>query len=51
MFLTYLDDWEKSVEERPGPGPELEYSASEKLRMLISAENQVGPQDDWYVVL
>ena len=36
MFLKYLDDWEKAVQERPG------FSAEEKNTMLISHETRLG---------
>ncbi|XP_065894011.1 uncharacterized protein [Dysidea avara] len=36
VFLKYLDDWEKAVQERPG------FSAEEKNTMLISHETRLG---------
>ena len=36
VFLKYLDDWEKAVQERPG------FSAEEKNSMLISHETRLG---------
>lgn len=36
VFLVYLDDWEKTVNERPG------YSKEEKSRMLLSPATRLG---------
>ena len=35
-FLTYLDEWERSVNERPG------YNNADKKRMLLSQETLLG---------
>ena len=35
-FLPYLDDWTKSVGERPG------YTKTQKRRMLLSPETLLG---------
>ena len=35
-FLPYLDDWKKSVGERPG------YMRAQKRRMLLSSETLLG---------
>ena len=36
VFLPYLDNWEKSVDERPG------FSRDEKNRMLLTPATRLG---------